>query len=212
MRTFRLLLWPAGVALGVAAELHYFGWGDPGGWLPDLAVGWTLIACGLVAWSRRSDTSSGMLLAATGFVGSRPTSRTRRSTCTGGRLSTSCSRIPRAGSGAGSSGCRGHGLRDRPDPGRVAERGGKSSRSRWRSSRWRPGDTSAPLARARRRRLAALQATAFLAAVIAGTAITRLASTTQAAVDATLWVYEAALCALATFSPASSGSRGPALR
>ena len=38
-----------------------------GHWIPDLVTGWTLIACGLVAWSRRGDSRSGPLLAATGF-------------------------------------------------------------------------------------------------------------------------------------------------
>ena len=40
-------------------------WGD---WLPDLATGWTLIACGLVAWALRPESRSGPLLAATGFA------------------------------------------------------------------------------------------------------------------------------------------------
>ena len=56
---------------------------------------------------------------------------------------------------------------------------------------------SRAVGRERRERLAALQATVFVAAVLAGTAATRLAVTTQRAVDATLWAYEASLCALA---------------
>ena len=67
MRRFRLLLWPAGAAFGIAAEWIFFGWGDPRHWVPDLLTGWTLIACGLVAWSRRPDSRSGALMAATGF-------------------------------------------------------------------------------------------------------------------------------------------------
>jgi signal transduction histidine kinase len=67
MRWFRLLLWPAGAVLGIAAEWISFGWGDPRHWVPDLITGWTLIACGLVAWSRRPDSRSGALMAATGF-------------------------------------------------------------------------------------------------------------------------------------------------
>ena len=50
------------------AEWVSFGWSDPGDWLPDLAVGWTLIACGLVGWSRRPESRSGALMAATGFA------------------------------------------------------------------------------------------------------------------------------------------------
>lgn len=67
MRWFRLLLWPAGAVLGIAAEWISFGWGDPRHWVPDLVTGWTLIACGLVAWSRRPESRSGALMAATGF-------------------------------------------------------------------------------------------------------------------------------------------------
>jgi signal transduction histidine kinase len=67
MRWFRLLLWPAGAVLGIAAEWISFGWGDPRHWVPDVITGWTLIACGLVAWSRRPDSRSGALMAATGF-------------------------------------------------------------------------------------------------------------------------------------------------
>jgi signal transduction histidine kinase len=67
MRSLRVLLWPAGAVLGIGAEWISFEWEDPGSWIPDLATGWTLIACGLVAWSRRPDSRSGPLLAATGF-------------------------------------------------------------------------------------------------------------------------------------------------
>ena len=63
-----MLLWPAGALLGLAAEWVSFGWDDPRHWIPDLITGWTLIACGLVAWSRRGDSLSGPLLAATGFA------------------------------------------------------------------------------------------------------------------------------------------------
>jgi hypothetical protein len=67
MRSLRGLLWSTGALLGLGAEWVAFGWDDPGHWIPDLVTGWTLIACGLVAWSRRGDTLSGPLLAATGF-------------------------------------------------------------------------------------------------------------------------------------------------
>ena len=68
MRSLRVLLWPAGAVLGLGAESASCGWGDPGHWIPDLVTGWTLIACGLVAWSRRPDYRSGPLLAATGLT------------------------------------------------------------------------------------------------------------------------------------------------
>jgi signal transduction histidine kinase len=67
MRWFRLLLWPAGAAFGIAAEWIFFGWDDPRHWVPDLVTGWTLIACGLVARSRRPESRCGALMAATGF-------------------------------------------------------------------------------------------------------------------------------------------------
>jgi signal transduction histidine kinase len=63
-----LILWPAGAALGIAAEWVYFGWGDPREWVPDVVTGWTLIACGLIAWSRRPDTRAGALMAAAGLT------------------------------------------------------------------------------------------------------------------------------------------------
>ena len=58
----------AGVALGLTAEWVGFGWGDPRRWIPDLAVGWSLIGCGLVAWKQRPESRTGPLMAATGFT------------------------------------------------------------------------------------------------------------------------------------------------
>jgi signal transduction histidine kinase len=58
----------AGVALGLTAEWVGSGWSDPRHWIPDLAVGWTFIGCGLVASSRRPESRTGALLAATGFT------------------------------------------------------------------------------------------------------------------------------------------------
>lgn len=68
MRSSRLLLWPAGAFFGIAAEWIFFGWGDPRHWVPDLVTGWTLIACGLVASSRRPESRTGALMTATGFA------------------------------------------------------------------------------------------------------------------------------------------------
>jgi signal transduction histidine kinase len=42
--------------------------GDPRDWIPDLAVGWTFIGCGLVASARRPASRTGLLMAATGFT------------------------------------------------------------------------------------------------------------------------------------------------
>ena len=62
------MLWPAAVALGVAAEWAAYDWGAIRFWLPDLVVGWTFLGCGLVAWSRRRESRTGLLLAATGLA------------------------------------------------------------------------------------------------------------------------------------------------
>ena len=64
----RAAAWPAGLVFGLGAE-----------WLArssqsllaagaDLAVGWTLIGCGLLAWSRRPQSRVGLLVALTGFA------------------------------------------------------------------------------------------------------------------------------------------------
>jgi hypothetical protein len=66
-RRLGLLLWPAAALFGLAAEWSQFGWGEPRQWIPDLAVGWVFIACGLVALDRRRESRSGLLMAATGF-------------------------------------------------------------------------------------------------------------------------------------------------
>jgi signal transduction histidine kinase len=58
----------AGAALGLTAEWVRFGWGDPRHWIPDLAVGWSFIGCGLIAWARRPESRTGPLMAATGFT------------------------------------------------------------------------------------------------------------------------------------------------
>jgi signal transduction histidine kinase len=62
------LIWLAGVAFGLIAEWVGFGWDDPRRWIPDLAVGWSLIGCGLVAWEQRPESRTGPLMAATGFT------------------------------------------------------------------------------------------------------------------------------------------------
>ena len=64
----RFLILPAAAAVGLAAEWSGYGWGDPGHWIPDLAVGWCLIGCGFVASARRPESRSGVLMSATGFT------------------------------------------------------------------------------------------------------------------------------------------------
>ena len=72
-RRLRVTLVPAGLALGIAAELVSYRSGELDGAAADLLVGWVLIGSGLLAWERRGDSRVGPLLAATGvawFLGS----------------------------------------------------------------------------------------------------------------------------------------------
>jgi signal transduction histidine kinase len=64
----RFLILPVAVAVGLAAEQAGFGWGEPGHWVPDLAVGWCLIGCGVIASVRHPESRSGVLMSATGFT------------------------------------------------------------------------------------------------------------------------------------------------
>ena len=198
MRALRLWLWPAGAAVGLAAEQVYFGWDDPAEWLPDLVTGWTLIACGLVGWARRPDSRSGPLLAATGFAwfaanfASDELLYLHRGPLIHLVLSYPSGRLRR-------------GL----DRAAVAIGYGAALVPAVWSSEIATFALSAlfvlvaghgyvrALGRERRERLAALWATGFLVAVLVGNAFTRLASETAAVKDATLLVYESALWALA---------------
>ena len=68
IRPVLLLLAVAGALLGLAAEWVAFGWDDPRHWVPDLAVGWSYIACGLVGRWRRPNSGTGPLMVAVGFT------------------------------------------------------------------------------------------------------------------------------------------------
>jgi signal transduction histidine kinase len=198
VRAFRLWLWPAGAVIGIAAEWVYFGWDEPGEWLPDLATGWTMIACGLLGWTRRPDSRSGPLLAATGFawfaanlIGEQALYLHR------GPLIHLALSYP-------------HGrLGSRLDRLAVAVAYGAALIPAVWSSDIATfalcalfvvaaglGYTHA-LGRERRARRAAFGATAFVGAVLVGNAAARLAVPTAELADATLLVYEAALCTLA---------------
>jgi len=198
VRALRLWLWPAGAVIGVAAEWVYYDWDEWGDWLPDLATGWTLIACGLVAWARRPESHSGPLLAATGFAwfaanfASDQALYLHRGPLVQLVLSYPYGRLER-----------------RLDRFAVAIGYGAALVPAVWSSEVATFALSAlfimvaghgyvrALGRERRTRLAALAATAFVSAVMAGTAAARLAWPTPELADATLLVYEAALCALA---------------
>ena len=197
MRRVRLLVWPAGAVLGIAAESHLYGLGDTRHWIPDAAVGWTLIVAGAVAWWRQPRSRAGRLLIAAGgawFAGNfaarlvylhravliqlvlaHPTGRLR------GRLL-----------------------------GVVVAGGYVVSLV---PSVWRSEEASLALsaalvgvatlaylrapARERHARLRALRAIAMLALVFAGTALARLLWATDAAANATLAAYQLAVGLLA---------------
>ena len=198
MRAFRLWLWPAGAAVGIAAEWVYFGWDDVAGWLPDLATGWTLIACGLVGWARRPESRSGPLLAATGFAwfaanfASDELLYLHRGPLIHLVLSYPYGR-----------------LGSRLDRVAVAVAYGAALVPAVWSSDIATFALCAlfvlaavhgyvrALGRERRTRRAAFGATAFVSAVLVGNAAARLAVPTAELTDATLLVYEAALCTLA---------------
>jgi signal transduction histidine kinase len=208
MRLFRFALWPAGAALGILAERLYFGWGDPRHWVPDLVTGWSLIACGLIGWSRRLDSRSGALMAATGFA------------WFAGNLATT-GLAPLDWLAAHAlylyRGPLFHLVLSYPR-GRLAGRIERAAVALGYvaaivTPAWRNGSATIVLAsllvgvagrsylraagRERRERLAALQATAFLGAVLAADALVRLAVSTPDAKDATLLANEAALVVLA---------------
>ena len=58
----------AAVTLGLAAEAARYGLRSSDRWIPDLVVGWTMIAAGAIAWVTRRESRTGPLLMATGFA------------------------------------------------------------------------------------------------------------------------------------------------
>jgi signal transduction histidine kinase len=206
-RQMWLLLWPAAAVVGVTAEWRLYGWADPRNWVPDLLTGWTLIACGLAGWSRRPQSRSGALLAATGFAWFAPNFAATGVTALGwlsahalylyrGPLVHLVLTYP-----------RGRPVR-RLD--RVAVAAGYAAAVI--TPAWGSETATVVLAcvlvavavrgyvcaagRERRMRLAALEATTLLAAVLAAVALVRLAAPGQAANAATLHAYQVALCGL----------------
>jgi signal transduction histidine kinase len=202
-----LLLWPAAAVVGIAAECRLYGWADPRNWVPDLLTGWTMIACGLAGWSRRPQSRSGALLAAAGFAWFAPNFAATGVTALGwlsahalylyrGPLVHLVLTYP-----------RGRPVR-RLDVAAVAAGYAVAVIT----PVWADGIATIVVAcllvavavrgyicaagRERRMRLAALQAMAVLAAVLAAVALVRLAVPGQAADAATLHVYQASLCGL----------------
>jgi signal transduction histidine kinase len=202
------LLWPTAAVVGLTAEWRLYGWADPGDWAPDLLTGWTMIACGLIGWSRRPQSRSGALLAAAGFAWFAPNYAATGVTVLAwlsahalylyrGPLVQLVLTFP-----------RGRPVR-RLDRAAVAVGYVVAVIT----PVWADKTATIVLAclliavavrgyvrsagRERRMRLAALQATAVLSAVFAAIALVRLAVPTQAADAATLHAYQAALCGLA---------------
>jgi signal transduction histidine kinase len=201
------LLWPAAAVVGITAEWRLYGWADPGDWASDLLTGWTMIACGLVGWWRRPQSRSGALLAATGFAWFAPNFAATGVTALAwlsahalylyrgplvqlvltyprGRL---VRRLDRAAVAAGYAvavitpvwGSKTATIVVACVLVAVAVRGYVCAAGR-----------------ERRRRLAALQATTLLAAVLAAVALVRLTEPGPAANAATLHAYQVALCGL----------------
>jgi signal transduction histidine kinase len=55
-------------AIGLLAESVAFGWGDLRGWVPDVAVGWLFVGCGVAAMSLRDWSRFGVLMVGAGLV------------------------------------------------------------------------------------------------------------------------------------------------
>jgi len=205
-RQMWLLLWPTAAVVGVTAEWRLYGWADPRNWAPDLLTGWTLIACGLAGWSRRPQSRSGALLVATGFAWFAPNFAATGVTALGW-LSAHALYLYR--------GPLIHLVLTYPR-GRLVRRLDRAAVAAGYAAAvitpvWGSETATIVLAcllvavavrgyvcaagRERRRRLAALQATTLLAAVLAAVALVRLIEG-QAARAATLHAYQAALCGL----------------
>ena len=203
----RLLLWPAAAAVGIAAEWSLYGWAHPRDWAPDLITGWSLIGCGLIGWSRRPDSRSGVLLTATGFAWFAPNFAVTSVGAIGwlsahalylhrGPLVQLVLTYPR-GRATG-----------RTERAAVATAYATSVVTLiWRSqlatialAGLLVGVAAHSHVRAvgsrRRERFYALQATTFFSAVLGAAAAVRLAAPGQEAEEGTLRVYQAALCIL----------------
>jgi len=64
----RRAAWPAALVVGLGAEWLARSGQSLAAAVADFAVGWTLIACGLLAWARRPQSLVGPLMALTGFT------------------------------------------------------------------------------------------------------------------------------------------------
>ena len=64
----RRAAWPTGLVVGLGAEWLARSGQSLAAAVADLAVGWTLIGCGLLLWSRRPQSRIGLFLTLTGFA------------------------------------------------------------------------------------------------------------------------------------------------
>ena len=183
----------AGVALGVAAESSLYEWTDPRHWVPDLLTGWCLIACGVIGW-RRSRSWSAALVLAGGFAWfagnfSAHALFLHRGPLVAAVLTYPTGRIAGRAEGiavAAVSIAAATTIVGRNEYATIALAASLVTVAAL--------DYRSSVGIQRRRRLYALQASAFLAAVLAATAALHLAF---AAADSILLAYEVSLCALA---------------
>jgi signal transduction histidine kinase len=197
MRRTVVLLACAGAVLGLAAEAYAYRWDAPRHWLPDLVTGWALIACGLIAWSGRSAPRTGLLMSATGFAWFAGNFSEAALYLHRGPLVHLVLAYPAgalAGRLARTAVAAGYVVAVVPlvwqsEPATIVGAAllvAVAARSYARA-----------IGRARRERLAALEATTVVAATLAAIAAARLAVPTPTTDDVTLLVYEAMLCLLA---------------
>jgi signal transduction histidine kinase len=193
----RLALWLVLAIGGAAAVAAGFGLPHPGDWVPDLLTGWTLGACGLLAWAWRPASWTGPLLAATsclwfvGDVGGAAVFAYRgpllhMTLCyPGGQARGRAQVAAVAGCYAASAITAVWGSEEATIVIAVLVTVQAAVHRR------------AAVSRERRERTYALAATGALAVTLAATAIVRRLFETQAAADASLLVFEAVLVVLA---------------
>jgi signal transduction histidine kinase len=197
-----------GLAIGIAAEQSATRFAHPAGWIPDLAVGWTFLACGLTASYLRPASRSGLLMAVTGFAWFLPNFGLASVTALAwiadrtlylyrGPLVHLLLTFP-----AGRAGTR---------LTRVAVGGGYVAAIA--TPVWQSDPATVVLSvllvacsavehrgsrgRGRRARLVALRATALFAVVVAGGAVARMVVAGKQAIEPSHVVFELTLCALA---------------
>ena len=195
MRAVRVALWPTALALGVAAE--WAAAKNASHWVPDLLAGWAFLACGLVAWSKRPESRSGALMAATGAAWFAGTFVDELVYLHRGPLVHLVLAYP------------GGRLRGRLEWGAAAVAYGAAfSTDVWQNAAAAIGLSAAFVAvaargwlraagRERRARLASLSATGAVAFVFTGLALAQLTLSVEDVKEPALLAYEAALGALA---------------